>query len=184
MSDFSLWSFHPVGAFSPSMPHLAHRPSRINHHLTCVFATLQLHPPQLRKPHYQVLLGDTKLDRIIVQPTRISDIPLPRSDGLPSEPREFTLQFQAPPQANLYSFVLFACSDTFLGCDVSLPVMVCRVLPLLPPHTLLSFLPSSLYLLFLLVSPPCIPFPPRLHPLVLLSLFHTSACPSYPLDSC
>lgn len=59
-----------------------------------------------------------------MQPTRITDIPLPRPDGLPSEPREYTLQFQAPPQANLYSFILHAASDTFLGSDVSWPMMV------------------------------------------------------------
>lgn len=62
---------------------------------------------------------------MIVQPTRITDLPLPRPDGLASEPREFTLQFQAPPQANLYSFVIYASSDTFLGSDVSRPIMVC-----------------------------------------------------------
>ena len=80
--------------------------------------------PGLRKPHYYVLLGDSKLDKVIVQPTRITDIPLPRADGLASDPREFTLQFQAPPQANLYSFVIYAASDTFLGSDVDRPIMV------------------------------------------------------------
>ena len=83
-----------------------------------------IRPTQLRKPHFQVLLGDSKLDKVIVHPTRITDIPLPRPDGLPSEPRGFTLQFQAPPQANLYSFVLYASSDTFLGADVDRPIMV------------------------------------------------------------
>lgn len=80
--------------------------------------------PGLRKPHYYLLLGDSKLDKVIVQPTRVTDIPLPRADGLPSEPREFSLQFQAPPQANLYSFVIYAASDTFLGSDVDRPIMV------------------------------------------------------------
>ncbi|KAK4686374.1 translocation protein SEC63, partial [Tremellales sp. Uapishka_1] len=80
--------------------------------------------PQLRKPHYYVLLGDSKLDKVIVQPTRITDIPFPTSDGQPSEPKEFVLQFQAPPQANLYSFVAHFDSDTFLGADVSLPIML------------------------------------------------------------
>ena len=91
--------------------------------LSLVFVVL-IRATQLRKPHFQVLLGDSKLDKVIVHPTRITDIPLPRADGLPSEPREFTLQFQAPPQANLYSFVLYASSDTFLGADVDRPIMV------------------------------------------------------------
>jgi len=80
--------------------------------------------PGLRKPHYYVLLGDSKLDKVIVQPTKITDIPLVRPDGLPTEPREFNLQFQAPPQANLYSFVIYAASDTLLGSDVDRPIMV------------------------------------------------------------
>jgi len=70
------------------------------------------------------LLGDSKLDKVIVQPSRITDLPIPRADGLPSEPREFSLQFQAPPQPNLYSFVAHWRSDTFLGSDVQIPIMV------------------------------------------------------------
>jgi translocation protein SEC63 len=71
------------------------------------------------------MLVDTKRDVVIVQPIRISDIPFPRADGLPATPRDFSLQFQAPPQANLYSFVLQASSDTFLGADVAVPILVC-----------------------------------------------------------
>ncbi|WVR05699.1 hypothetical protein IAU60_002723 [Kwoniella sp. DSM 27419] len=82
------------------------------------------HWPQLRKPHYYVLLGDSKLDKVIVPPVKITDIPTPRPDGLPSEPKEFKLQFQAPPQANLYSFIAHWRSDTFLGADVQVPIML------------------------------------------------------------
>jgi translocation protein SEC63 len=78
----------------------------------------------LRKPHFQVLLGDSKLDKVIVQPIKISDLPMPAADGTLSAPRRFELQFQAPPEPNLYSFVLHAVSDTFLGSDVSRPIMV------------------------------------------------------------
>ncbi|WWD18086.1 hypothetical protein CI109_102534 [Kwoniella shandongensis] len=80
--------------------------------------------PQLRKPHFYVLLGDSKLDKVIVPPVKITDIPLPRADGLPSEPKEFTLQFQAPPEPNLYSFVAHWRSDTYLGADVQVPIML------------------------------------------------------------
>lgn len=84
--------------------------------------------PQQRKPHYYVLLGDSKLDKVIVQPSRITDIPLPRPDGLASEPREYSMQFQAPPQPNLYSFVAHWQSDTYLGNDVHIPIMVSTVI--------------------------------------------------------
>lgn len=86
--------------------------------------------PMVRIPHYHLLLGDSKLDKVIVPPIRITDIPLPRPDGLASEPREFTLTFPAPPNPNTYSFVLHAISDTFLGGDVGLPVMVSTSSPL------------------------------------------------------
>ncbi|WVW80319.1 hypothetical protein I302_102298 [Kwoniella bestiolae CBS 10118] len=80
--------------------------------------------PQLRKPHFYVLLGDSKLDKVIVPPIKITDIPLPEPDGTPSAPKEFKLQFQAPPAANLYSFVAHWRSDTFLGGDVQVPIML------------------------------------------------------------
>lgn len=82
------------------------------------------HWPANRSPAFQLLLGDTKLDKVIVQPSRIADIPMPNADGTPSEPREYSLQFQAPPQPNLYSFVAYLSSDTLAGADVSRPVML------------------------------------------------------------
>jgi hypothetical protein len=85
-----------------------------------------LTPLQLRKPHYQLFLGDSKLDKVIVPPIKITDIPLPHADGTLDEPREYTLTFPAPPQANLYSFVIHAASDTFLGANVEHPIMVSR----------------------------------------------------------
>lgn len=72
---------------------------------------------QLRKPHYSALLGDSKLDKVIVPPIRITDIPT-------TGQREFKLTFPAPPQPNVYSFVLHLVSDTFVGGDVQLPVLM------------------------------------------------------------
>lgn len=82
------------------------------------------HWPADRKAQYFVLLGDSKLDKVIVQPMRVADIPLPNADGTPAEPKEYSLQFQAPPSANLYSFVQYFSSDTFVGADVSRPIML------------------------------------------------------------
>lgn len=86
-----------------------------------------LHAPRWpgnRVPRYHVLLGDSKLNKVIVQPTRNSEIPLPNPDGTPGEFKEFKLQFQAPPQANLYSFVAHFVSDSLVGADVQKPVML------------------------------------------------------------
>lgn len=83
---------------------------------------------QHRKPHWWVLIGDTKLNRVIVQPSRITDIPMPKADGSPSEPRELKLQFQAPPQPGVYTFFAYWRSDTWLGADIRRSVTVSLIL--------------------------------------------------------
>jgi translocation protein SEC63 len=80
--------------------------------------------PANRSPGFSLLLGDSKLDKVIVQPTRLADIPMPNADGTPAEPREYRLQFQAPPQPNLYSFVAFFQSDSLVAGDVAKPIML------------------------------------------------------------
>lgn len=63
-----------------------------------------------RKPSWWVLIGDQKLDRVIVQPTKVTDI---GSDQI----RTYSVQFQAPPQAGLYTFQAILKSDSYLGSD-------------------------------------------------------------------
>ncbi|BEJ18115.1 hypothetical protein CspHIS471_0703920 [Cutaneotrichosporon sp. HIS471] len=75
------------------------------------------HWPANRSPGFSALMGDSKLDKVIVQPVRVADVPF-------DEPREYSLQFQAPPQPNLYSFVLHLSSDTFVGSDIARSVML------------------------------------------------------------
>lgn len=82
------------------------------------------HWPANKTPGYSLLLGDSKLDKVIVQPSRLADIPLPNADGTPAEPVEVSLQFQAPPQANLYSFIAHFQSDALVGADIKKAVMV------------------------------------------------------------
>ncbi|SPO31465.1 related to SEC63 - ER protein-translocation complex subunit [Ustilago trichophora] len=65
-----------------------------------------------RKPSWWVLIGDQKLDRVIVQPTKVTDI---GSEQI----RTYSVQFQAPPQAGLYTFQAILKSDSFLGSDAS-----------------------------------------------------------------
>ncbi|KAK0535146.1 secretory subunit [Tilletia horrida] len=68
-----------------------------------------------RKPHWWVFIGDYKLDRVIVQPTRLTDIGADRV-------RTYSIQFQAPPQAALYTFQAFVVSDSYIGADASKPI--------------------------------------------------------------
>lgn len=68
------------------------------------------HFPLERKPHWWIYLGDAKQDRIIVQPSKLTDVG-------PDKTRSFTIQFQAPPNAGMYTFVAQIKSDSYLGSD-------------------------------------------------------------------
>ena len=75
-------------------------------------------------PSIHVLIGDSKLDRVIFPPAKISDIPLPSTDGSNMPLKEYVYQFQAPPQAAVYSFVACWQNDSILGSDVEIPMTV------------------------------------------------------------
>lgn len=66
------------------------------------------------------MIGDPTSNRVVVQPQRITDIP---SDSN-SKPKQFKMQFQAPPDANEYHFAAYWISDTYLGVDAIKPVTV------------------------------------------------------------
>ncbi|PWN39598.1 hypothetical protein IE81DRAFT_294609 [Ceraceosorus guamensis] len=68
-----------------------------------------------RKPHWWVLITDNKQSRVIVQPTKVTDVG-------PDKIRTYSVQFQAPPQPGLYTFDAVLKSDCFLGSDAKLPV--------------------------------------------------------------
>lgn len=73
--------------------------------------------PMTRKPSWWVLVTDAKLNRTVMPPMRISDVPI--SD--PSKDRNFRsykLQFQAPQQVGLFTWKLQIVSDTFLGDEI------------------------------------------------------------------
>lgn len=65
-----------------------------------------------RKPHWWVYIGDRKQNRVIVQPTKFTDVG-------PNKIRTFTVQFQAPPSAGTYTFEAQVRSDSYLGADAS-----------------------------------------------------------------
>lgn len=68
-----------------------------------------------RKPSWWVMLGDLKQSRIIVQPTKVTDVG-------PDKIRTYSVQFQAPPQAGMYTFVAMIKSDSYLGSEAQMSV--------------------------------------------------------------
>lgn len=62
-----------------------------------------------RKPHWIVFVGDSKVDRVMVQPTRVTDVG--------PTTRTFTLSFPAPPSAGVYTFNLVVRSDSYISSD-------------------------------------------------------------------
>ncbi|KAG0204315.1 secretory subunit [Mortierella sp. GBA30] len=66
--------------------------------------------PGDKKPYWWIVLGDHKNDRIVVSPTKVTDIT--------STPKTIRIQFQSPPRAGQYSFNLFIKSDSMVGADI------------------------------------------------------------------
>ena len=78
---------------------------------------------QPRRPAWWVLITEPKLNRLVMPPMRITDVPY--SD--PTKERNFRsykLQFQAPPNVATYSWKVQVVSDTFLGEEVIQDIVV------------------------------------------------------------
>ncbi|KAG8993435.1 secretory subunit [Tulasnella sp. 427] len=58
------------------------------------------------------------MNKVIVPPIRVSDVPYANASKAPKDHRMYKLQFQAPPQVGVYTFQLAFVSDTFVGEDV------------------------------------------------------------------
>jgi len=77
--------------------------------------------PEDRRPSWWVLVGDQKLNRVIVPPTRFTDVPYPStmsSSSTEKTDRIYKVQFQAPPTVGAYTFQIHFVSDTFVVEDV------------------------------------------------------------------
>ncbi|SDA03416.1 BZ3500_MvSof-1268-A1-R1_Chr7-1g09425 [Microbotryum saponariae] len=68
------------------------------------------HYPKNRKPSWSVFIGDHKLNRIFVAPHKFTDMG-------PHRVRTIRMSFQAPPGPGLYTFQVYAMSDSFVGTD-------------------------------------------------------------------
>lgn len=70
-----------------------------------------------RKPAWWVFISDIKQSRVIVQPSKCTDIG-------PDKTRTFSIQFQAPPQPGLYTFRAVVKSDCYLGSEAEMSVLL------------------------------------------------------------
>lgn len=71
-------------------------------------------------PRWHMFLGESKQGRVAVPPTTITTFPKPLFDdfGRPTfNVQTMKLQFQAPPQAGNYTFVMHLVCDSYVGMD-------------------------------------------------------------------
>ncbi|KAF9406821.1 secretory subunit, partial [Podila epigama] len=65
--------------------------------------------PGEKKPYWWIVLGDHKNNRIVVAPTKVTDV---------TGNKTIRIQFQSPPRPGSYSFNLFIKSDSLVGSDI------------------------------------------------------------------
>lgn len=78
-------------------------------------------------PRWHVFLADGKLGKVAVPPSTFTTFNKPLLDdaGKPTfNMQTFKMQFQAPPQAGKYSFVMHLICDSYLGMDNKMDVML------------------------------------------------------------
>lgn len=69
-------------------------------------------------PQWWITLGDVKMNRVIVPPIKVAvDVPFAEVDDDEDSIKTVRIQFQAPPQAGLYTFVVFFKCDSYVGSD-------------------------------------------------------------------
>ena len=76
--------------------------------------------PRDRSPRWHVFLSDSKLGKVAVPPFTMTTFnkPLINDQGNPTfNMQTFKMQFQAPPQAGKYPFVMHLVCDSYIGMD-------------------------------------------------------------------
>ncbi|KAK0511814.1 hypothetical protein JMJ35_005664 [Cladonia borealis] len=76
--------------------------------------------PRDHSPRWHVFLSDSKLNKVAVPPFTMTTFnkPLLDDDGNPTfNMQTFKMQFQAPPQAGSYPFVMHLICDSYIGMD-------------------------------------------------------------------
>ena len=78
---------------------------------------------QVRRPSWWIVLADDKSNRVVVPPTKITDVPL-SDPSVDRNYRPYKVQFQGPPNTGLFTWRVYIISDTFVGEEVSADITV------------------------------------------------------------
>jgi len=84
--------------------------------------------PRDHSPRWHVFLADPKMGKIAVPPFTMTTFSKPAIDEKTGGPtyavQTFKMQFQAPPQAGRYSFVMHVVCDSYVGMDSARDVVL------------------------------------------------------------
>ncbi|KAH0587072.1 Translocation protein sec63 [Termitomyces sp. J132] len=74
--------------------------------------------PGERKPSWWIVLGDEKSNRVVVPPTKVTDVPFAQPNH-ERDYRSYKIQFQAPQNVGVFTWKVQLISDSFVNEDAS-----------------------------------------------------------------
>ncbi|KXN80902.1 Translocation protein sec63 [Leucoagaricus sp. SymC.cos] len=76
-------------------------------------------------PSWWVILADDKLNRVVVPPFKVTDVPYANADAEHDRDyRSYKIQFQAPQNTGMFTWKIYLVSDTFVGGDVTKDIIL------------------------------------------------------------
>lgn len=71
------------------------------------------------------MLADDKLNRTVVPPFKVTDVPYSDPDAEHERDyRSYKIQFQAPQNTGMFTWKIYLVSDTFVGEEVTRDIVV------------------------------------------------------------
>lgn len=112
----------PVGLKALGQAHAPYWPavSRQDKLMICHELTIDL---QTRKPSSWVMLVDSKLNRLVIPPFKITDVPFCDFNNERNY-RSYKIAFKGPQQVATYSWTFQVLSDTFVGDEIGTNILV------------------------------------------------------------
>ncbi|KAF5363456.1 hypothetical protein D9756_000996 [Leucocoprinus leucothites] len=81
--------------------------------------------PGERKPSWWIVLADDKLNRVVVPPFKLTDVPFANPNAEHDRDyRSYKIQFQAPQNVGIFTWKIYLVSDTFVGEDVTKDIVL------------------------------------------------------------